>query len=645
MLRVLSRDRGGQEGLQSCYCLSRQHRRGLILRLLLPCSLLLSFPLLSACSRSDSTSAQEEQHTLPALWLPEQRASYAFSLRSLTSLAAFPESGEMKIEGILDVQVPRSSAETQVLELRIREARLLTPEPTQSASVTELLEELEQAFAIELQHEVLSAYLEPEHSTLLTFGLRRQLASVLQRARPSTSLSASQSSWSGEEWDTTGRFQVAYESQGAKRSVFTWKKLKYLEVLARTQAHPVLQEQPWTPQIISSQGKLTVGKSGLESVEREEVLETELTPDQKLRSQYQLRLSRLDSEATSPSWKLPATLVRRDVQAPPPHLQTDALDQLRVGGKTLEEVLQTLGSDTADSPLPEEVDFRTRQAAFHALVGLFRTQADSLPQAEALIEQSNPHTPLLFHALAAASTTASLTTLSQAALNPQLSEKVRQTAAAHLLRAESPPTEALPLLQKFLREPLLQEHGLLGLGTFSRLWKQNGQNEASQQANELIEQQLAQASTKAQKRACLLAIANTGDAGFYEQALALQEEQDPQVREAAILAVRLMRDSRVEPRLVELLKTHSTLNEAITILSSLAHRTTVQEATVQLVKQHTQAEKDAAERREATMTLAAWQKQWPQIRETLSHLAEQDPDARVREAAQRALLRSNALSP
>jgi hypothetical protein len=70
-----------------------------------------------------------------------------------------------------------------------------------------------------------------------------------------------------------------------------------------------------------------------------------------------------------------------------------------------------------------------------------------------------------------------------------------------------------------------------------------------------------------------------------------------------------------------------------TVLSALAQRQGVSESTVQAVEEQTAPDVDAAVRRQAALTLAAWAKDWPRLATTLQRLTTEDPDERVREAA------------
>lgn len=596
--------------------------------LLVAALLLSASPTLVGCREAADEAHPSKPAAPHPLWPSGSKNVYTFRITAGTSLGAIPSSGTVEVIGKLTthVEAPRPNAIT--LRFVPSAIELVRPKGAASDAVARIVDELDEPFGAELEHGVLTAYLEPEGSSLLAFGLRRQLAAVVQRAEPSE---VTLQAWPGEEWDASGRAQVQYTRDATNRELLHWKKTGYALVLATRGAQSKLGEQSWTPRIVESTGSVRVDDRGVVSIERKEALEAELTRGQALRSEYEVQLQRLSG--VEPSAFPVVNLVRREVAAPPPSMPTDSLDQLRFAGRSWDEVLASVPHD-GDDVSGAQRGFAERQAAFHALVGLFRSDPTRVASAKELIRKGDDRSDTLLRTLAAASTPASTAALAELASDASWSLANRQRAAAALLRAESPPPALLGALEKFLRVPELREHGLLGLGTFARRWRLAKETTTAERASQVLGAELRTSKTDKERATCLLAIANSGDAALFEQVLPYQKSQVDSVRVSAIAAIRLMKDERVEPTLRAFLIDEKRPGDLAAILASLEQRKPVAEETVRLVEARTSAETDPGVRRQAVLALANWRTQYPRLVDVLATLAASDPDARVREAAQ-----------
>lgn len=566
---------------------------------------------------------------VPAPWHAGRGAEYAFSVLSMTQLGKMPANGVVEVKG--KVALIAESLEGGVrLHFRPSEIELVQPKNVNESIVEDLRADLGRGFAVDLRGGVAEAYLEPEESSLMAFGVRRQLAALAQRVDPKP---ASATSWKGDEWDTSGLAQVEYVADPAKKGTYRWTKKGYSRVLATRGAESALREQTWKPEVPASEGTIEIDASGVVAIERKEILKTELMPEQFLRSEYEAKLRRL-SDWREEKPPVREDLARRKVDAPPPKMDTSSLDALRFSGRTWEEVLATLAEDTGPKGQPSKSEFSVRQSAYHALVGLLRSSPENVDKAKKLIDKKDPRSSTLLRTLAAASTASTLGVLAEMSLDASRPIAERQGAAAMLLRAENPPPEVIETLVQYLSTPEMKEHGLLGLGTFSRRWRAGHHEQAAKRAAELIASELKKAKSSEQKKRALLAVANSGDVSLFEPAAAFQVSEDPEVRAAAIQAVRLMMDSRVEPLLASRLKAAESPSEIEATLSALEQRKVVEESTVALVEAKTKPDADAVVRRQAAITLGKWRNRWPRVENVLEQLAKSDPDARVREAAQ-----------
>ena len=591
---------------------------------------LLSVSVLGCDEEAKKAPAAPSAAPVPAPWHAGRGAEYTFSVLSITQLGKMPANGRVEVKGKVALVAEALAGGGVRLHYRPSEIALVQPKNVSESVVEELQADLGRNFAVDLRGGVVEAYHEPEESSLMAFGVRRQLAALAQMVDPK---STSATSWKGEEWDTSGLAQIEYAADPAKKGTYRWTKKGYSQVLATRGTESALQEQTWKPEVAASEGNIEIDASGVVSIERKEILKTELMPEQFLRSDYEAKLRRLSDwrQEKAPSV---GELERRKVDAPPPRMDTSSLDAIRFSGRSWEEVLATLAEDENSKGQPSKAEFSARQSAYHALVGLLRSNPENVEKAKKLIDEKDQRSSTVMRTLAAASTAKTLGVLAAMSLDASRPLAERQGAAAMLLRAENPPPEVIETLIQYLKVPEMKEHGLLGLGTFSRRWRTGRHEDVAPRAAELIATELKSAKTPEEKKRALLAVANSGDPALFDQAKAFQVSDNPEVRQAAIQAVRLMKDKRVEPLLASLLKEAEPPSEVEAILSALEQQKRVEESTVALVEERTKPVVDAVVRRQAAITLGKWRSQWPRVDKVLEQLAKSDPDARVREAAQ-----------
>jgi HEAT repeat protein len=126
----------------------------------------------------------------------------------------------------------------------------------------------------------------------------------------------------------------------------------------------------------------------------------------------------------------------------------------------------------------------------------------------------------------------------------------------------------------------------------------------------------------------LLAIANSGAKEFYDDVLPLQSSDDAGVRDAAIQAIRLMQDARVEPRLVELLQSKNA-GDLRAALHALRPRSPEKDSTVSAVERLALDAEEPMVRREAVLVLKKWQESKPAVSKVLDRLKAKETDERV----------------
>lgn len=303
-----------------------------------------------------------------------------------------------------------------------------------------------------------------------------------------------------------------------------------------------------------------------------------------------------------------------------------------VGGRSFDEVVKGLRATKAlgrgKAPVSDKASL------FHALVGLFRLQPEVVADAGVLIVAQDPLGDLLLDALAMASTRETIQTLGRLALSRELPKKKRQRVALSFIRTPRPTAQSLAIAKQFIADETLYESGLLGVGTFVRLWHEAGEEALAVEGATVLGRELEAARKEPLATArvtALLAIANSGAGLLYDHVLVDQKHPDAKVREAAIQAVRLMDRKEVESLLLGFIRSED-LSDKEASLHAIARRQGVSDGTVQTVKQLALTHETAEIRRQAVLALIAWLSERPSLRATIDKISASDESEKVRRA-------------
>ncbi len=511
-------------------------------------------------------------------------------------------------------------------EVTLRDVQLLDHAQRPAEGTASLLRELAKPFGFELTTAgQLAAYYEEIERSPYASGYRRQIASLFQFAP----LGATEA----REWDPTGlaRIQYGRSADGGQ----SWKKLSYERVLlAQSRQDDAIDASKVKPEVVSSEGTQRFDSQGLLELQRHEQLRAALTTDKSITTSVKVSLRRLGASAASapPNPELFVMGRRTPVDEPIDSKRRVNFDEVMIGQHTPAEVLAQYAKWAKAPTGIDSVPAAERATFFRALVGLLRTKPETLDLVRKAIDSGSPARDPLVDALGAASTAECSLVLSDLVFAPKSSMPLKVRAATALIREPEPNEAALSTLERMLADETFREHGVLGLGTFARLFRQQGNEALANRATSRIQQELEGAQTAAAQAQVLLAIANSGATALYERAIAAQGSKASEVRHAAIQALRLMDDPRVEPRLVELLGAEDE-GDVQSALQALGRRETSTETLVKRVEEIASTHAAAMVRREAVLVLIKWREKWPRVEPVLVRCAEKDADKRVREAA------------
>jgi hypothetical protein len=561
------------------------------------------------------------------VWNRAKAHVFDLSLSTTSKLEGAPAANMLVLSSQAELSFGGSADKPQLL------VRLLNPRFNDVASqpgmdAQALATELQKPYAIELSRGLISAYLEPAANAAPVAGFRRHIAAALQLGEH-----APQSIWRGTEWDATGLAKVEYREKPGVAGAWDFSKLGYERlVLTEQRQAQGLDTRKLAPKVESATGQLVTDASGIVRVQRSESLSVPISGTTKIVTSTVLELKRsgFAEPVKAEAWTaLLQDTQRAEVGAPAPVFNQALTDQARIGSHTFPELVAKLKELDAKKNAPRPTAAEAGPL-FHALVGIFRQQPQTIAPAVELIRSRAAVGETLLDALAMASSGESLRALDKLVLDKSLLDALRERAAASLIRAHRPDSGALETTAKMLEEPLLFEHGLYGTGSFVRQLREQGNVAAADAGSKLLARELARSKNPRQLSTALLAISNSGSAELFEPAVSYQAHADATVRRAAIQAIRLM--PQAEPRLRELLG-RKERGDVEAALHSLGRRPQASRESVDRVENLAKHDPSADVRREAVLVLGVWSASWPALLPVIAQIREHDSDARVRDVA------------
>lgn len=585
---------------------------------------------LSACDRHESRPEKGALvETVQLEWQTEQEHLYDVEILTQSSTGTSPLPQVLKLQAQLGLRFNRADQQSRLVA-QLKNVQLLDRNNRPFDEARVLASELEYPFGAIFEQGLVTEYRSPTEATVNSLGFFRQILAALQ-----LQAFESKSGVDLREWDATGLAKVSYSAASpASPGQWLWKKLGYEQVSMTRTGQAADNRQKVVPEIEKAEGRLHFDERGIVEVTRDEVTRVKVADNAHFRTEVKLSLKRTSGTSTPlalPSWD---DLIRDTTRVPvgqgEPIKSTALVEQIKRGDLSFDEVLLILQESRDEKR--SEGDVGQQATAFRALVAMLRMEPATRTAVLDAIKKDSSATPVLLDALGSSSIPFSLTVLSQFALSKGTPIERRARAASALLRAQFPNQEALDAVTELAKEPELREHGLFGLGTFTRRFREAGQRALTEEAAKRLERELLVDIQRGKPTTALLAVANSGDVRFFETVQAQLKAPQREVRDAAIQAVRLMDDARVEPLLVEVLKRNDA-GDIRAALHALRPRETKQATTVNAVSQLALEHTEALVRREAVLVLKKWRSDHPEVDATLNKVRATDQDQRVLSAA------------
>ena len=493
----------------------------------------------------------------------------------------------------------------------------------------------------------------------VSVGILRNIAAQLQLPAPREGALSFQT----EEYDATGRYVAEYQAaprgdDGALK--YGKRKLSYAAVIAGEGARSALSKASVSPKLSESSGTVVMDGELLRSAAAKETIVLELIAGRTLTTSTSLTMSLAEQEPAS----LQLAEVQRDaleLGAAEPYQHASSkfdLDVAKIGDRTFDQVVSELEAEANEraklaaeaakakpskpgEAAPAPPPGGRNLASFTALSAMLRRSAADVDRAIALVRGASSATPALISALGAAGSARAQAVLVELMADGKAADTIRNQAGYALLRTKTPAVASAEALRGWLGDAKWYSHAELGLGTFTRLFRESGDEAAMKTFGDALVAHLQSRGSDGERIAVLTALGNAG----YDAALPAVEPmlRDPNedVRAAATQALRLMKSSAVDGLLIGVAQNDKDAAPRVGALAAMQNREPTP-ALVEAAGQRLASDSDNSVKMAAISLLEHWAKAHSPARAPLERAASTDPAEPVRKAAQSALARASA---
>jgi hypothetical protein len=581
---------------------------------------------------------------------PGYLAGHRYDYRlKMTSKLEFESRGNLydfDLLGTLELAPLRVGAETTELRVTLKNAQIQSRIPGSQAEFDQVLGQFAQPFIVTLKGGRVSETFLPREVHPLVAGAFRSIGAALQLARPAKAAS----SWTAEEYDTTGSYTAEYRAVAGDPTRIEKRKLKYSSVLlAKGQAKPSVDV---TPKVRLSRGEIAVASDGRPlsiNLEDELALQGAQTP---IASSVAIALT-AEAEAehaeAAPGLELLRSRNERFTADQPyeSRVPQAAIDQAKINGMSFAQITARLEelarAEKASKPRKdgESKQVSAEQAQedsrlFLALGATFRQQPETIATALEKIRGNTPAKFAFVDALGAAESDKARDALIALAQPATSDVKVRTTALVALSRSERPTPEAAAALKALIGDKEVGTQALYGVGSYCRRFRDKGDLARSDELGQVLLARLSAAQNEYRVVEALRAISNSGYAGAFEKTRPLLEDRRERVRAAAVRALRSMQLPDVDRILVARLVDDSSKEVRLATLETMQARTP--NDTLATALKNSSSTHDPHVRYRIVELMARWRGQRPELRESLETVAKNEQEPKIRDLAKAALL-------
>jgi hypothetical protein len=484
-------------------------------------------------------------------------------------------------------------------------------------------------------------------------GTYRQIAAALQFVPGERGAER----YSAEEHDTTGRYVASYELS-ADRKGWRKQKLRYLALLG--ESNLAAAGSRIVPEVVRSSAEVLLHPSGHPSsikLADEVSIRGGQIP---VRSTVTVGLEFSREVGTSEASRLAVEsggfrryAAHEAILSPP---SNEALDDARIGELGFDQVVQRmerLASDRKPVMVADvdpgaaakvELEEQTERKAsvqedarlFSALAALLRKQPGNVARLVAAVRRKSPAAETLMDALGAASTKEAHRALAELLRSSHVDPELRARLVLVLARVRKPSKEATLALRAVLEDDPFHAGALYGIGTHSRLLRDEGRLEDAGELGDFLVGRLALAKGPRSVAVVLKAIANSGYDVALPRVLPYLHDKREAVRMAAVRSLQSMQKPEVDSLIAERIEGSDSKEVKLSAIAAAR----VRKPGGVLEKALMAAGARGAEpqvRYRAVELMAKWLPARPELRETLERIAKDDLEAHIRERALAAL--------
>lgn len=585
-----------------------------------------------------------------SLWRDNQTYVYALELSSAAGLMGALPLAQYEMQGNLVVTARKASGNAVQLAIHLAEPKFRTEKSEAQPMYDALAKELATPYLITLSGGGITEERLAKGTSSFAESILRYLGATLQ-LRAATGHRGVEAT----ERDGTGVYHASYDSN-AEGSEFVRTKLSYdplpVEGKGLAAKGPTLSTK-----VKNSKATLKVSDGSLQSIELAESLGSPVSSNAAMSSSTSMKakLQRSSASVTMVPW---GTLVRDSIVTQPGRMvakpgNASQFDDLRIGNYTFEKALaeltgsakrnaarqakdaQSKGRPATVNPSVEKKELTSEERAFTAMTALLRRDAANVERAVQTINKKDVAAAQLMDALSSAGTPVAQQALCSIAENPKLDKTLRQRSAIALGRVIDAAPVTVGTFTRLLHVEGLETAACYGLGTASRRLRESGDFAAADAIVGTLLKELKESKSDDWKVVVLRGIANSGNGKAFEMVEPFLKEPSAQLREAAVEAIRLMQEPRVDTVLQNVLANETDDSVRVAALDACGMRP-MTPTLLQTVRSAGLTSKTTRTRRRAIQVLAAWAPENPEAKTALNSIAALETNPNLLHEAQTA---------
>ncbi len=586
------------------------------------------------------------------LWEPGKTYQYHYSMSNQTLVGGGLPMVDLSISGNLNLVAQAESSNGVQVLLRMPTVKVVASKTGTQTQYDAMTKELALPYLAIYRDGILREERVSKGIGRVSEGIIRHIAASLQLGLTAP---AGSDRWEVTEFDATGEYVTGYRTVSA--GIIAKQKQRYAKLPVVAKSPTGAEQVNVTPEVEASESTYDISSGTLTHVQGKETLATAISASSKLTSATEISIE-LKEASTAPAldWTKFAgeTVLKGSGVSLSPASQSDQFDDVRIGKLTFDEVLGEMEKGIAkggrkrlvqsvnmDSLGDESVSENRQQAkddahVFRAAAALIRRDPANIAIAVGKIKSHAKISKILMDALGSADSPAAQAALVSLMQDKKLSDDERRDAASALIASEAATEQTVAALTSELHADPVHLHAVLGLGTIARKLQRDGKMVRASAIADRLLVELGEASTEERRIEVLRAIANSANVRALNAVVKFLKDDSPDTRGAAVEAIRLMDSDRVDVYLVEQLTWEQADSVRSVAVSAIGIRAP-NSRTLHAVTQAARFDKVSSVRLRATDVLGKWFAKRPDIKDTLTAIANGDSNQRVQETAKKYL--------